>query len=86
MISLCHNYIKRVPNGGILYLAADPESTKGQDCHSGSKEQPDEVHDARNMMASVAELATKKAASNRVRVGGSDSLAMDADFYQRDVL
>ena len=38
------------------------------------------------MMASVAELATKKAASNRVRVGGSDSLAMDADFYQRDVL
>ena len=52
----------------------------------GSEEQPDEVNDARKLTVSGVELATKKAASNRVREGGlNDCLAMDTDFYQRDV-
>ena len=57
---------------------------QGRDFRSGSEEQSDQVHDAHNLTVSGAELVTKKAASNRGE--GGDGLAIDADFYQRDVL
>ena len=79
--------MKRVLNGGTIYLASEPERAKGQNCYSGSEEKPDEVHDAYNLMASGAKLATKKAARNMDRGGGgNDGLKVDADFYQRDLL
>ena len=64
-----HNNIKRVTHDGILYLATKSELTEGQDCHSGSEEQPDEVHYAWKLTASGEELGTEKAASNRGREG-----------------
>ena len=69
MNSLCHNYIKRVTNGGILYLATDPDISKGQDCHRLPEEHPGKVHDVRKLTAIGVELETEKAAINRVRGG-----------------
>ena len=62
------------------------ENTRGQEDHSGSEEKPDKVRDARNLTTSRADLATEKAAGNRGRGGRNDSLEMDTNFYQRDVL
>ena len=64
----------------------DPERAQGRDFHIGSYEQPAEVHDARKLTASRADLATEKAVSNRGGGGRNDGLAMDSNFYQRDVL
>ena len=66
---------------------ADPGLAQGQENHSGSEEQPEDVNNAQNQTAIGEELATKKAECNRVRGGvGNDSLAMDDNFYQRGVL
>ena len=66
---------------------AAPESAQGRYLYSGSEEQPDNDHDAQKLLASGSYLETKKEASNRMRGGGwNNGLAMDADFYQREVL
>ena len=64
----------------MLYLSKDPDRAKGQDCHSGSEEQPTELHDAQKLTEIGEELATEKSAINRVREGENDGLAMDANF------
>ena len=69
MNSLCHKYIKMVPNGGILYLATDPDRAQGRYCHIRSEGNPDKFHDAQKLTTNGADLATKKAARNRVRGG-----------------
>ena len=64
-----------VPNGGILYLATGPDRAQGRYCHSRSEVKPDKFHDVRKLTTNGADLATEKAASNRVRGGAETTVS-----------